>query len=142
MKRFVCALGAVAMLLWIASTGRPAGAQDEKPPTVKAVMEKLHKGANSPLGQLKKAARAEAPDWPAIQKTTKDFVILGAAMAKNDPPKGDKGSWEKLTGAYFEDSKATDDAAKKEDKAAFQAGVGKLSGSCMACHRSHRPAAK
>ena len=66
---------------------------DEKTPTVKDIMKKLHKGSTSQQNVLKKQAAADPLDWEAIGKTTKDFVILGAAMAKNDPTKGDKENW-------------------------------------------------
>ncbi len=69
---------------------------DDETPTIKTVMAKLHKGSTSQTNVLKKQAQANPPDWEAISKTTKDFVILGAALAKNDPPKGDKESWKKL----------------------------------------------
>jgi hypothetical protein len=115
-----------------------AGAQDKKTPTIKQVMEKLHKGANPPIANLRKALQAEEPDWSAIQKTTKDFVILGAALAKNNPPRGDKESWAKLARQYFTAAKAMDDAAEQKDKPATLAARAKLAGSCMACHRVHK----
>ena len=115
------------------------GADDKKTPTIKEVMSKLHKGAKSPLAKLKTALKAESPDWKSIQDSTKDFVILGAALAKNDPPKGEKHAYKKLADSYFEQSKAMDDAAKKEDKAAANAAFTKVSTSCMACHKAHKP---
>src|SRR6202011_605450 len=98
----------------------------------------LHKGANSPVSQLKGELAAPSPDWEKIQKTTKDFVILGAALAKNNPPRGDKESWAKLARQYFNDAKAMDDAAEQKDKQATLAARAKLAGSCMACHRAHK----
>jgi len=127
-----------AVVLGLLAAVMQAGAQDKKPPTIKQVMDKLHKGANPPIVNLKKALSAEEPDWSAIQKTTKDFVILGAALAKNDPPRGDKESWAKLARQYFDNAKAMDDAAEKKDKEATVAARAKLAGSCMACHRAHK----
>ena len=102
-------------------------------------MQKLHKGANAPLAKLKKALAADSPDWKEIQKTTKDFATLGADLPKNDPPKGDKEDFKKLAESYSKNAKALNEAAKEEDKAEAQAAFKKVSTSCMACHKAHRP---
>src|SRR4051812_42429824 len=133
-KPFVLVAGAVL----VASASLIAGAQDDKTPTIKEVMGKLHKGAQSPLAKLKTQLGSSSPDWDTIQKTTKDFVILGAALAKNDPPKGGKESWQKLADAYFQDAKALDDAAKAKDAAAAQAAHKRLQASCKSCHGAHK----
>ena len=135
MKNVVC----MATVLLVVATVACLAAGDEKTATIKEVMQKLHKGANSPLAKLKTAIKSDSPDWKAIQDTTKDFVILGAAMAKNDPPRGEKADFKKLADAYYENSKAMDDAAKKEDKSKAQAAFAKVSTSCMACHKAHKP---
>jgi len=136
MKRTLCTAG-VAALVTGAMTLASAASPDDTP-SIKDVMVKLHKGANSPLAQVKTALKAASPDWKVVQDKSKDFVILGAALAKNDPPKGDKAGYMKLADAYFTNSKALDDAAKKEDKAGATAAVNKLGSSCMACHKDHR----
>src|SRR5689334_23092560 len=89
------------------ATGR---AQDEKTPTIKEVMTRLHKGARSPLAQLKAQLKQARPPWKQVQDETKDFVILGASLAKNEPPKGDPASWKKLADAYFDNAKTLDDS--------------------------------
>jgi mono/diheme cytochrome c family protein len=131
-------LGAVAVVVSsIAYQASLAGA-DAEMPTIKDVMNKLHKGAKSPLAQLKGELASASPDWPKIQKETKDFVILGASLAKNDPPKGDKGSWKTLADGYFADAKALDDAANAKDLASAQAAHKKLATSCKSCHGAHK----
>jgi len=135
MKRLVCGAGVVLTVLMAAVL---AGAQDEKSPSIKDVMNKLHKGANAPLGKIGKALKTESPAWKDIQNSTKDFVILGASLAKNDPPKGEKASWKKLADTYFADAKALDDAAKSENKQAALAAHGKLAASCKSCHTAHK----
>ena len=135
MKRLACVASVLALL---AASGL-ASSDDEKTPTIKEVMRKLHKGANSPLAKLKKALAADSPDWKSIQDTTKDFEKLGAALAKNDPPKGDKEDFKELAESYSKNAKALNDAAKEEDKAEAQAAFKKVSTSCTACHKAHRP---
>ncbi len=108
-------------------------------PTIKSVMGKLHKGSKSQFALLKTQAEAPTPDWTAIGKTTKDFVILGAALEKNEPPKGDKASWKKLADKYFADSKSLDDAASAKDLTALKAAQKAMGGSCKSCHTAHKP---
>ncbi|WP_422929727.1 cytochrome c [Singulisphaera sp. PoT] len=134
MKRLMSVPGTIAILM---ASGMVV-AEDEKTATIKEVMQKLHKGSNSPLAKLKTAFKSDAPDWKSVQDVTKDFVILGAAMAKNDPPKGEKAEFKKLADAYYDASKAMDDAAKKEDKEEASKAFTKVSTSCMACHKAHK----
>ena len=115
-----------------------AVAFDDETPTVKKVMAKLHKGSNSEQKALDKLTKATPTDWEAIGKTTKDFVILGAALAKNDPPKGDKESWQKLAKNYFDTSKELDDAATAKELGKLKAAQKKMGSSCKACHSAHR----
>jgi len=131
-------LGAVALAVSTLAYRASLAGADSDTPTIKEVMNKLHKGANSPLGQLKGELAAPAPNWDQIQKTTKDFVILGASLEKNDPPKGDKGSWKKLADSYFADAKALDDAVNAKNQAAAQAAHKKLAASCKSCHALHK----
>ncbi|SIO55878.1 Cytochrome C' [Singulisphaera sp. GP187] len=127
-----------AGVVLIASVSLLAGADNEATPSIKQVMVKLNKGPNSPLAKLKTDLGASTPDWDNIQKSTKDFVVLGAALAKNTPSKGDKASWDKLSDLYFKDSKALDDAAKSHDLAAAKAAHQRLSTSCKSCHGAHK----
>jgi hypothetical protein len=138
MKRLVCMAVALAVIgLAVLSSG-PAGAQDGKTPTIKDVMDELHKGAKSPLAQLKTQLKAESPNWAEIQKTTKEFVKFGAALPKNEPPKGDPEAFRTLATSYYNTAKAIDEAAQKEDKQAAQAAFSKLTGLCKTCHAAHK----
>jgi hypothetical protein len=138
MKRLV-ALACVAAVLAAAvlATG-PAGAQGDKAPTVKEIMGKAHKGPNSVIATLGKELRADDPDWADIQKHTKELVTLGSGLAKNEPPKGEKASWQKLTQGYVTTARDLDAAAQRKDKNAATAAHKKLTGSCTGCHNAHR----
>ena len=129
------ALGLVALAVPVAALAF----DDEKSYTVKEVMNKLHKGSTSGQKALEKLAQANPPDWEEIGKTTKDFVILGAAMAKNDPPKGEKESWKKLNDKYYETAKALDDAAHDKDLDKLKDAQKTMGASCKACHQAHQP---
>jgi hypothetical protein len=132
MKRLICLLSTLAVM------ALAAGAGGEDIPTIKDVMDKLHNGANAPLAKLKTALKSDSPDWKNVQDLTKDFTILGAALAKNEPPRGEKADFEKLANAYFSNAKALDEAAKAEDKAKTQAALDRITASCKTCHAAHK----
>src|SRR4051812_1750640 len=113
MKKVACIATALALLGTAGLAATLAG--DDDAPSVKDVMTKLHKGANSPLAQVKKELRASNPNWKVIQTRAKDFTTLGSTLAKNDPPKGDKAHFKGLADAYYDNAKELDAAAKKED---------------------------
>ena len=126
-------LGLVACTVPVA-----AFALDDEKKTIKEVMAKLHKGSTSQQKALGKLAQANPPDWDAIGKVTKDFVILGATLGKNDPPKGDKESWKKLSQAYLETSESLDKAAADKDLDKLKAAQKTMGASCKACHSAHK----
>ena len=139
MKKFVfpaCLVGLMASSTFVSGL---CGAEDEKVATIKEVMAKLHKGANSPLVKVKKGLAAESTSWKDIQKATKEFAILGADLPKNEPPKGEKEDYKKLADAYCSSAKALNVAAGKEDKTAAESAFKKISTSCAACHKAHKP---
>jgi hypothetical protein len=131
--RLTCA---TSLLVLVAAT--LAAGFDDETPTIKDVMQKLHRGKSSPLAKLKTALKSDSPDWKAIQKTTKEFEKFGAALPKNDPPKGSKAAYTKLADRYYASAKALNEAALKEEKAEAQAALTKISTSCAACHKAHR----
>jgi hypothetical protein len=131
MKRTACVASVLAVLIMAARA-------DDSAPSIKEIMGKLHKGANAPLARLKTALKADTPDWKDIRDKTKDFVIFGAALAKNTPPRGDKASFENLADTYYQNTKALDHAAKSEDMAKARAALTKIAASCMACHSAHK----
>jgi hypothetical protein len=131
-------LGAVTLAVSSVAYRASLAGADSETPTIKHVMNKLHKGAMSPLALLKTELAAESPDWDKVEKQTKDFVILGAALEKNDPPKGEKGSWKTLADSYFANAKALDDAAHEKNKLAAQEAHKKLAASCKSCHGAHK----
>jgi hypothetical protein len=80
----------------------------------------------------------DEPDWPEIQNSAKELLLLLGALAKNDPPKGSKDSWSKLTRAYVETGKAVQAAVNKKDKRKALARLTDMQQSCLGCHKNHR----
>ena len=140
MRPLLCGAGVLAVLLMAGLVAGPAGASsDEATPSIKNVMKKLHQGKTSPLNTLKAALKGESPDWVPVQKEAKLIATLGAALPKNDPPRGDKESYEKLAKAYASAGKSLEVSAEKEDLKGSRDAFKKISTSCMPCHKSHRP---
>jgi len=139
MKRLAYVASALALLAAAAVVVSPAGAQGEKTPSIKEIMTK----ANKPNGlyfNLSKDLKDDELMWDEIQKEAKDLARLAAALAKNEPVKGPKDSWAKLTKDYSDNARALDEAAQKKDLRAVQTAHGKLGGmTCMNCHKAHRP---
>jgi cytochrome c556 len=139
MKRLMAAGIVLALVIVGSLMTNPADAQKDRTPTVKEIMGKLHKGANAPLTTIRADLQMNPPDWKEIQQAAKDFVTFGEALTKNNPPKGDKKSWDKFAAQYVENAKALDKAAQGKDQKAALAAHTRLNDSCKSCHGLHRP---
>jgi cytochrome c556 len=141
MRPLLCAasvLAFVAMACLAAGSAR-AWDDDDETPSIKTVMDKLHKGAKSPLNTVKTALKASSPDWEEIQKQAKLFKKYGDALPKSDPPRGKKEAYAKLAKAYASSAKSFEEAAERENLKGARDSFKKISGSCTTCHKSHRP---
>jgi cytochrome c556 len=140
MRSVFCAGGVLGVLLMAGLVAATAGpSSDTETPTIKKVMQTLHKGKTSPLNTVKAALKSDSPDWSQLQKEAKLFATFGAALPKNDPPQGDKASYEKLAKAYASAAEALESSAKKEDLKGVRDAFKKISNSCAVCHKDHRP---
>jgi cytochrome c556 len=130
----------LAVLLIAGIAAGPAGASsDEETPSIKKVMKKLNSGKNASVNKVKAALKGDSPSWSEIQKESKVIATLAATLPKNDPPRGDKESFEKLAKAFASAGKSLEESADKEDLTASREAMKKISTSCMPCHKSHRP---
>lgn len=126
----------VAAVVVAGGTAVTADDKKEKLPDISEIMKKAHGKTDGYLGKIGKAAKGGK--WEDAQKAAKEQSILAVALEKNDPPKGDKKSWEKLTKAYTESSKKIEEGAKKEDAKAVTDNLGMIFKSCKGCHDSHK----
>src|SRR5262249_49541237 len=131
MKRLACVLGLLAVVALVSMTNLSAEAAD---PTIKQVMGKAHKGSNSLLDTIGSELKDDDVPWADVQKQSKELVELGSALGKNDPPKGEKESWKKLTDNYVATAKDLSAAADKKDKKGATDAQKKLKNSCNDCH--------
>ena len=125
-------------------TSRPAAGQGGATaasggvPSISDIMQQVNRrksGLHNEVGELLQAANTE---WGVIEPKSKNYAALADFLGKDDPPKGDKTSWESLTKVYAADAQALHAAVEKKDKDAALAVHQKLSDSCMGCHRVHR----
>jgi len=107
-------------------------------PTIHDIMEQVNRRKSGLHSEVGEALQAESIDWATIEPKAKNYAALADFLGKNDPPKGDKASWESLSKAYAADAQGLHAAAEKKDKDAALAAHQKLSDSCMGCHRAHR----
>jgi cytochrome c556 len=134
------------VLAWAAAAGllltglgiNRLGAADDKVPSIEEIMKKVNKRKAGLHDNIGEALKMGTVDWESVQEKSKQYAALADFLGKNDPPKGSKASWEKLTKTYATDAKALYAAAEKKDKAAVSAAHRKLQGECMGCHRAHR----
>ncbi len=140
MRLLVALAGVLGVLLAAGLVSGPAGASNsDETPSIKKIMDTLHKGAKSPLNTVKAALKSASPNWEELQKQAKVIVEYGESLPKNDPPKGDKEAFAKLAKAYASSAKSFEKSAGKEDLKGARDAFKKISTSCAACHRDHRP---
>ncbi len=132
------AAAAAVVLAGLANGRLAADPRPDKIPEIEEIMQKVNKGKDALHAVVGKDLQAASVDWSKVQKETKEYVALAEFLGKNDPPKGDKASWAKLTKAYAENAKALNEAAQKQDKSGALAVHKKIQGSCRACHTAHR----
>ena len=137
MSRLAHVLNVMALLAGIPVLSSPLFATD-KILTNKEIMVKLNQTPKGLCPVIGKAVKEKEPKWSEIQAQAKEFAELTAALAKNDPPKGSKESWEKLTKAYAKNAKDLADAAENMDYKKAIAAHAKLRTSCKSCHDSHK----
>ena len=135
---WILATAATAGLLLANFGAHRLGAADDKVPTIEEIMQAVNKrkgGLHSDVGDALKMSKV---DWDSVQAKTKQYAAMAEFLGKNDPPKGGKASWEKLTKTYADDAKALNAAAEKKDKTTVTNLHKKLSGECMGCHKVHK----
>ena len=134
-RRAIAALAVGAFALALAVSGVSAKSTADAWET-SDIMKKLN---NKTKGAIAKATAAvKDGKWEDAAKMS-ETLKHGEDLAKNKQNKGDKESWDKLTKAYGENTKAMVSAIDKKDKDAFEkAAKGVGPASCKACHDAHK----
>jgi cytochrome c556 len=116
-----------------------ATAADEKKKDKVTDVSTIMKKVNGKKGLTAKVSdAAKGGMWEDAQKAGKELKEMSAALGKNDPHKGDKASWEKLTKKYAEDGAAISEAADKKDADAVAKAAKTFGGACKTCHDAHK----
>lgn len=140
MRALICAASLLTVVVIVSSSSTPASARDEeKAPTIKQIMSKVHKGRKSLFATTKAQLKTNAPDWEKVEAAAVLIDRYGSSMPKNKAPRGNQASFEKLARAYAKNAKALKEAAEEKDLAETRAVMKKFGGSCQACHKAHRP---
>jgi cytochrome c556 len=135
MNRFLGLAVALGLVLSVAVVAAEDKGKEDDVPTIKAVM----KAAHGKKGLLSKTqADVKKKDFDALATDSKDLVKLADALTKNMPKKGEKESWEKLSGDYLKAAKELSTAAEKKDLDVAVASLTTLSKSCGVCHKAHK----
>lgn len=130
------AFGMMAVVLAFGSAAsRAEDKKDDKLPDIAEIMKKGHAKSDGYIAKTKDAAKAEK--WEDAVKYAKDLNILGEALGKNKPPKGDDKSWKSLTDKYAASTKAALEGAEKKDAKAVNTALGGIN--CGGCHKAHKP---
>ena len=102
------------------------------------IMGKLTRGPQSLHSLIGQELEAESTEWDKIATQSKDYVAMTKEMAKFDPPKGSKESWEKHTSEFAGAASALEKAAGAKNKEGALSAHKTLANSCNACHQEHR----
>ncbi len=137
--RRTLALGVGLTVLGLSAVLVAAGQDKDKVPEVGEIMDKAHTAKKGLKALIDAEVKKPKPNWETVQKQSKEYLTLAEALAKNDPPKGDKKSWVKLAKEFAEEVKSLDDAAKKKNAKGLLEASKKLGGKCDACHDAHQP---
>jgi cytochrome c556 len=136
----VALAGAFGLLAVLLSQTADVRAQDKdkekKELTTKQIMGIGHKGADQLFGKIQKAVKDKK--WDDAAAPAKELAENGSLFPKATPPRDDKKTWEKLAGAYADNTKALAEAVEKKDEDKFKKASGAIQGSCKACHDNHK----
>ena len=139
MRSLMCVASVLVFLAFAGWVSHTAGAaSDDETPSIKKIMDTLHKGKMAKLSVVKAELKHESPDWAKVDKAAEVMVKLSGVLAKHDPPRGEKSSFEKIAKTYHSHAKALEKAAEEEDLKGAQAALKKLGGTCKACHTAHK----
>jgi cytochrome c556 len=137
------ALGSMAMVLSFGAAVTTAQDKKDKKDDKKAektydihdIMHKLHSKDGS-FGKLKGAVKGMK--WDDASPLAKEAATYAADLPKNDPPRGDKKAWEKISTKYHDSMKAVAEGVEKKDAPGTTKAMGALGGLCKMCHDSHK----
>jgi hypothetical protein len=126
-------------LCYGAAAGAGAGAGDQKDdlPDISEIMKKGHHKTDGYLARIK--ASAKDGKWEDASKDAKSLILLGDALGKNKPPKGEQKSWDGLTKRYQTNTVAVEKAVAGKDVKGVDTNIGAIQKMCGECHKAHRP---
>jgi cytochrome c556 len=128
----------VLVITLVTFSGLAVALKDEIP-GVDEIMDITHRPKKGLKDVMEAEAKKPKPDWAKLEKSAKEFTRLISLLEKNDPPKGPKASWIKLSKEYTQDAMQVEAAVKQKDAKAVLAALKNLDKKCDECHDKHRP---
>jgi cytochrome c556 len=110
--------------------------KNEKVPDIEKIMEDAH-GKDGLRAKIAAAHKANKLD--DAKKPVEEWVKLAGALGKNEPPKGEKDSWKKMTGTYEKSVKDLAAAVKGDKADGVKTAMAAIGRSCAGCHKAHKP---
>jgi hypothetical protein len=107
-------------------------------PVIKEAMVKIGKGPNSLTPTIGKELKESTPSWDSIGPQAHEIATLAASIVKEEPTRGDKESWARLSGIFLATADELGKAAQAKDQGAAAKAHARLANGCMECHRAHR----
>jgi cytochrome c556 len=104
----------------------------------KQIMRAIGSGPESLTARIERGLQSEQSNWDTLQPQTAEYARLARELGKQEPAKGAKESWAKLTTAFTSSADELDAAAKVKDLTSARSAQKSLGESCTACHREHR----
>ena len=112
---------------------------DDSVPQIEEIMKKVNSKKAGLQFKLVEGVKASDPKWDDMGKQAKDYKKLIDFLAKNNPPKGDKSSWETMTKKYSEGAAKVEEAVSKKDKDGTTKALESMNKMCGSCHKAHKP---
>jgi cytochrome c556 len=118
--------------------GNGARPEPASNPKLKSIMTKIGKGPQSLQESLKTDLKQEPVSWDTIEPKAKEYASVASEIGQQDPPRGQKDSWQKLSQVFADSASELSKAAQANNRDDTLAALDNLGGSCMSCHRQHR----
>jgi hypothetical protein len=101
-------------------------------------MIKIGRGPQALNSRIAKELAKDEPAWEGVQAQTAEYAAMASAIAGQDPPKGSKDSWARLSASFADSAATLDRSAQGKDRSAALVAYKSLENACMACHQQHR----
>ena len=139
MRPLFCAASVLAFVAIACLAAGSAGASDddEETPSIKTVMEKLHKGAKSPLNTVKAALKGKFSGLGGHPETGEVVQEVRRSTAEERPAPRQEGSVREAGQGVCRQCQVVRRSRRAREPQRRSRRLQEDHGSCTACHKSH-----